>query len=69
MKAKKVTFYFVDHDEVDNDEIISTMDCTRFPNRCISPQNTTVDEVDIGEWDDDHRCNFCDYDLSKEFET
>ena len=67
MKLKRVTFYFVDHDNVNNDEIPQLLQDYRFPNRCISPEQITVEETDIGEWSDEHRCNCLYYDLSREF--
>lgn len=67
MKLKRVTFYFVNLDEVDDNEVEGLLQGYCFSNDCISPQQATVEETDIGEWDDDHRCNKCDYDLSQEF--
>lgn len=67
MKLKRVTFYFIDRDNVSNEEIPSLLQDYRFPNRCISPKQITVEETDLGEWSDEHRCNYPGYDLSREF--
>jgi len=67
VKLKRVTFYFIDHDDVENDEVEELLQDYHFPNRCISPRQVSTEEVDIGKWDDDHRCNYLNYDLSKEF--
>ena len=69
MKAKKVTFYFLDYDEINNDKIIYEIENICFPDDRIDPRNITIDEVDICKWNDDHRCNYVSYDLSKEFEA
>ena len=67
MKLKRVTFYFIDHESVSDNEVKEMLQNCNFPNDCISPHQITVEETDIGQWNDDHRCNYCSYDLSQEF--
>lgn len=57
MKAYKATLLIVDHDGIGEDEITTTLEVQRYPNRCISPDVIAVESADIGEWTDEHPLN------------
>lgn len=65
MKAHLVTVLIVDHDELGADEIISVIEHTRYPNRCIMPMVKDVHTADIGDWHDDHPLNFTSVSLAE----
>jgi len=67
MTVKKITFYFVNFDELDDNEIEYEISNVSYPNDCITPMQVTIETADIGEWSDDHRCNQIGYCLSNEF--
>lgn len=56
MKAYKVELLIIDFDNV-GDEIASEIENANYPNDCISPQVMSIQEADIGEWDDNHLLN------------
>jgi hypothetical protein len=57
MKVYKVTLLIIDNDEIGGNEIKSTLENTRYPNRCISPEVKEIVEREICEWSDDHPLN------------
>lgn len=57
MKIYKVTISIIDFDGLGPEEIKDTIEQTKYPNRCISPDVVDIQEKDIGEWDDDHPLN------------
>ena len=57
MKAYKVEIFVVDHDNLGADGIISVIENTRYPNRCIFPDVKKITGREIGDWDDDHPLN------------
>lgn len=65
MKAYTVSLLIVDHDALGRDEIKTVLENTRYPNHCILPQVFKVQEMDIGEWTDDHPLNFSQTDIKK----
>lgn len=56
MKAYRIELLVVDHDNV-GDDMVTTIEEARYPNRCINPQVMSIEARDIGEWDDDHPLN------------
>lgn len=68
MKAYRVTFVVIDHDRLGADEIQSVVEDTRYPNHCLHPRVTEIEEADIGEWSDDHPLNQIGADLDAPFE-
>jgi hypothetical protein len=56
MKAVKVEILILDFDGLGEDEIISVIENTRYPNHCISPDVKSIESVEI-EWDDNHPLN------------
>lgn len=57
MNAFKIELVIVNLDGVSKDDIVSILENTTYPNRCITPTVTRVTEKDIGEWSDDHPLN------------
>ena len=57
MKAYKMTVLIIDHDGMGAEDIKATLENQRFLNHCISPNVKAVEEVDIGEWTDNHPLN------------
>ena len=60
MKAYKLEILIIDHDFLGAEEIQSVIENTKYPNWCISPEVKTVEERDIGEWEDSHPLNLRD---------
>ena len=56
MEIHKVTIMVADHDELGADGVRSALENSRYPNRCINPQVTSVETVEI-EWSDGHALN------------
>lgn len=56
MKAYKVELLIIDFDEVGKD-IEYHIEHASYPNRCLSPHVMSIQEADIGEWDDNHLLN------------
>lgn len=56
MRVYKMTVIVFDFDEV-GDDIPTTLEDARFPNRCISPEVTECEYAEIGAWHDDHPLN------------
>jgi len=57
MKVYKIEICIIDHDQLGEKEIRDVIKHTRYPNHCIYPHIMSVEERDIGEWDDDHPMN------------
>lgn len=57
MKVYKIEICIIDFDQLGEKEIRDVIKHTRYPNRCITPKIISVEERDIGEWDDDHLLN------------
>lgn len=57
MKVYKVTLFIIDHDRLGAEEIKSEIENYNYPNDCISPSVTAIEERDIGEWSDDNPLN------------
>jgi len=57
MNAYKIEILVINFDEMSEQDIIDTLEHTKYPNRCIGPQVLSSKEADIGEWDDDHPLN------------
>ncbi len=57
MKAYKVVLTIIDFDEIGADEIKEVIENVHYPNRCIAPDVFSIEEAEIGEWDDDHLLN------------
>jgi len=56
MKAYKLEILVIDFDEV-GVGIPEMIENAKYPNHCISPHVMSVQEADIGEWDDEHPLN------------
>ncbi len=57
MKAYKLEVLVLDFDNLGGEEIISVLEDTRYPNRCINPDVKSIVEKDVGDFDDDHPLN------------
>lgn len=57
MKVYKVVLSIVDFEQMSEQQVIDTIVCARYPNRCISPSVQSIESRDIGEWRDDHPLN------------
>ena len=57
MKAYKLEILIIDHDELGEEGVVSAVEDTRYPNRCIMPDVKELECVDIGEWSDEHPLN------------
>jgi len=57
MKAYKVEILIIDFDDLGSEEIESLVENARYPNHCINPSVKSIEERDIGEWDDNHPLN------------
>lgn len=71
MKAVKVELLILDFDELGEDGIKETLENTKYPNYCISPDVKKMESVDIGEWDDDNPLNLreaCEAEYARLFE-
>ena len=56
MRVCKVELFFVDFDNV-GDDVKTTLENARYPNRCINPHVLSVDWREIGEWADENPLN------------
>lgn len=65
-QVHKVTLMIIDHDGVGADGVASTLEETRYPNRCIGPQVYSVETEEIGEWADNNALNTASW--AEEFE-
>lgn len=50
----------VDHDELGPEQCIREIDNAHYPNHWNGPKVMSYEEVEIGEWDDDHPSNGAD---------
>ena len=57
MKAHVITLLVIDHDKIGAAEAVQTIECARYPNRCIRPHVLSAKTAEIGEWGDDHPLN------------
>ncbi len=57
MKVYKLEVIIIDFDEVGKKDIKTILENNRYPNHCISPEVLSIEERDIGEWNDDHPLN------------
>lgn len=56
MKAFKIELLVIDFENVGSD-IPRMIEDQKYPNYCIAPKVMSVQEADIGEWNDDHPLN------------
>ena len=66
MKAHRVTMIILDFDNV-GEELRDVIENTKYPNRCIAPNVTNIETVELGEWDDSLPINKLDK-MGEEFE-
>lgn len=66
MKAYKITLLFIDFDKVGPECAKGLIEGARLPNRIDPGTVMELEEVDIGEWEDDHPLNF-EHSKAKEF--
>lgn len=57
MKFYVVTLVVRDSDELGPEDIKSTLENQKYPNRCIHPYVSQITGYDVGEWHDDHPLN------------
>lgn len=57
MKVYKVELLIINHDELQQDEVIEVIQQQKYPNYCINPTVLKIKEYDVGDWDDDHPLN------------
>ena len=60
MNVYKVEIMVIDFDGIGGDGVKDEIENARYGNRCIRPEVKSVEEQDIGEWDDDHPLNQMD---------
>jgi len=53
----KIVMTVIDFECLGLEKVIATLEKTRYPNGCISPQVLSGATRDIGEWRDDHPLN------------
>ena len=58
MNVFSVELLVLDTDDIGEKELISVLEDTRYPNRCISPTVMSIKSVDIGEWEDTNPLNY-----------
>jgi len=56
-KVYRVTLTILDLDEIGPAEIRSVLENNHYPNHCMAPEVSRIEERDIGEWSDDHPLN------------
>ena len=56
MNVYKVELYVVDFDGLGEDEVVSVLQNTKYPNRCIDPYVKHIDSRKV-EWSDEHPLN------------
>jgi hypothetical protein len=66
MRAYRLTITVIDFDEMGPQAVAETIENQRYPNHCISTNVRAIESVDLGEWSDDHRANYRDWDVSAE---
>ncbi len=54
----KIEVVVVDYDDLGAECIQEVLQETKYPNWCISPSVVTIEEKDIGEWDDSNPLNY-----------
>ena len=57
MKVYRLEVMVIDFDELGGSAIASTIEHTRYPNRCIEPTVIRWERKGIDEWRDDHPLN------------
>lgn len=55
-KVHKVTLFIVDHDDINVNGVVSALENTCYPNRCIRPHVMSIETKEV-EWDDEHPLN------------
>lgn len=55
-QVHRVTLLIVDHDRIGSEEVITVLENTTYPNRCIYPSVMDIQTVAV-EWSDDHPLN------------
>lgn len=63
MKAYRIVTYITDHEGIGIDEILFHLD-----SKYLTVQVGAIDEIDIGEWDDDHPLNSYETDTEAYFQ-
>lgn len=64
MKAYRIVTYVVDHEDMGLDAILDELDRSKW----IAVRTGAIDEIDIGEWDDDHPLNQMSTDVEAYFQ-
>ena len=60
MEIHKVTLYVIDHNEMGEEDVKDTLECTRYSNHCMNPEVALIETREIGEWHDDIVYNLTD---------
>ena len=68
MRIHKITLTVIDFDHLGLDDVISVLENSRYPNRCIAPNVIGAETRDCGEWHDDHPLNKPDTKAKEEIE-
>lgn len=64
MKAYRIVTYVIDHEDIGREELLyHVTDC-----KYLQIDTGAIDEIDIGEWDDDHPLNHRDTDIEAYFQ-
>lgn len=60
MKVFKVELMILDFDKVGEDEIVTLIEQVRYPNHCLHPKVMSIENKEIGRWNDDNPLNCYD---------
>ena len=55
-KVHKITLLIVDHDDLGAQEVVTVLENTRYPNRCVMPRIASIETREV-DWDDGHPLN------------
>ena len=60
MKVYRVELMILDFDGLSENEMITMIENSNYPNDCISPMVVDIKAKEIGQWRDDHPLNDAD---------
>lgn len=66
MKVYKIELMFIDFDDLGQEETKDLLENVRLPNHIVNPDVMSIEERDIGEWDDNNPLN-CPSTATSEF--
>lgn len=60
MKVFKLICLFINHDDLDDEEVADLINDARYPNHIIGPEIMEMTGVEIGPWEDSNPLNSSD---------